>query len=79
MIEKKELLSENLTAYMDYSMDVMNSLDGAPTHSEEDCLKVNEKIENLKIYLSNLQSSYNETVPKGNSLNSNGSIPDIVL
>jgi len=40
MIEKKELLSENLKDYLDYSMEVMNALDGAPHHNEEET-KVN--------------------------------------
>lgn len=76
MIEKKELLSDNLKAYVDYSMEVMNALDGAPHHDPEETKLVNDKIENLKAYLQNLQLSYNETSPFGNSLGNEGLISD---
>jgi len=78
MIEKKELLSENLKDYLDYSVEVMNALDGAPHHNEEETKIVNDKIADLKEYLKNLELSYNETSPFGNSFDREG-LTDIVL
>lgn len=82
MIEKKELLSENLKDFMDYSVDVLNAMDGAPEHSVEQQEVVNLKIQNLKIYLNNLEESYRENTPPGNagaSAAETPSIPDIVI
>ncbi|KQR72169.1 hypothetical protein [Pedobacter sp. Leaf176] len=78
MIEKKELLSENLKDYLDYSMEVMNALDGAPHHNQEETKNVNDKIATLKEYLKNLELSYNETSPFGNSLSNEG-LSDVIL
>jgi hypothetical protein len=82
MIEKKELLSENLKDFMDYSMDLLNAMDGTPEHSPEQQEWVNEKIQNLKIYLGHLETSYNENTPQGNIGDVTGKAPvisDIVL
>lgn len=79
MIEKKELLSENLKDFMDYSVDVLNAMDGAPEHSVEQQDAVNVKIQNLKIYLNHLEASYNENTPRGNAGASAAEIADIVL
>jgi len=79
MIVKKELLSENLKAYMDHSMEVMNSLDGAPDHSTSQVKSVNDQIDDLKIYLEHLKASYNETASNGNTSNRDAGISDIVL
>ena len=82
MIEKKELLSENLKDFMDYSMDVLKSMDGTPEHTPAQQKLVNEKIQNLKIYLGHLETSYNENTPQGNIGDTTGEVPvisDIVL
>jgi len=78
MVEKKELLSENLKDYLDYSMEVMNALDGAPHHNQEETKAVNDKIARLKEYLKNLELSYNQTSPFGNSFGKDG-LSDIIL
>ncbi|NTE04830.1 hypothetical protein G6M26_10450 [Agrobacterium tumefaciens] len=82
MIEKKELLSENLKDFMDYSVDVLNAMDGAPEHSAVQQEVVREKIQNLKIYLDHVETSYNENTPQGNTGPVTGdtpAIPDIVI
>ena len=82
MIVKKELLSENLKDFMDYSVDVLNAMDGAPEHSVAQQAEVNAKIQNLKMYLDNLESSYNENTPLGNTglaTDTPPAIPDIVI
>ncbi|MFC3560162.1 hypothetical protein [Pedobacter jamesrossensis] len=79
MIIKKELLSENLKDYMDYSMEMMKSLDGAPEHTQEETASVNEQFTNLQQYLENLRTSYNETAPAGNSATDQGKLTDIIL
>lgn len=82
MIEKKELLSENLKDFMDYSVDVLNAMDGAPEHTAEKQEVVRGKIQNLKIYLNHLEASYNENTPQINTGSATGetpAIPDIVI
>lgn len=82
MIEKKELLSENLKDFMDYAMDVLKSMDGAPEHTPAQQELVNAKIQNLKIYLEHLETSYNENTPQGSISDENHDTPaisDIVL
>lgn len=77
MIEKKELLSENLKDFMDYSVDVLNAMDGAPEHSAAQQEVVREKIQNLKVYLSHLETSYNENTPQINTGSVAGDTPAI--
>lgn len=82
MIEKKELLSENLKDFMDYAMDLLKSMDGTPEHTPAQQELVNAKIQNLKIYLEHLETSYNENTPQGSISGENHdtpAIPDIVL
>jgi|GEM_PF-2771217 len=78
MIEKKELLSENLKDFMDYSLEVMKSMDGAADHNPNEIEMVNDKIDNLKEYLDNLKASYNEHTQYGNG-SAQAEISDIVL
>ncbi|MFW0717108.1 hypothetical protein [Pedobacter sp. N23S346] len=82
MIEKKELLSENLKDFMDYSIEVLKSMDGTPEHTPEEQELVNAKIQNLKIYLKLLEVSYNENTPQGSigkAPAETPAIPDIVI
>lgn len=79
MIIKKEHLSENLKDYMDYSMEMMKSLDGAPEHTLEETTSVNDRFTKLQQHLENLKISYNETVPGGNSSADQTKITDIIL
>lgn len=79
MIIKKELLSQNLKDYMDYSMEMMKSLDGAPEHTPEETASVNDQFTKLQQYLENLRISYNETVPAGNPPTEQTKITDIIL
>ncbi|TCD12961.1 hypothetical protein EZ449_02635 [Pedobacter frigidisoli] len=69
MITPKPLLSENVKDFMDYALDVIKSMDGAPEHSIEDQSIVNEKLAKLKEYLELVSISYHETVPKINAAN----------
>lgn len=63
MITPKPLLSENVKDFMDYALEVIKSMDGAPEHSPEDRLLVNENLAKLKEYLDAVSISYNETTP----------------
>jgi len=63
MIIPKPLLSENVKDFMDYALDVIKAMDGAPEHSVEDRILVNEKLAQLKLYLDAVYTSYNETIP----------------
>ena len=64
MISLKPLLSENVKDFMDYALDVIKSMDGAPDHNAEDKALVNQKIALLKEYLENVSLSYNENTPQ---------------
>ncbi|MCX2472719.1 hypothetical protein OQZ33_00095 [Pedobacter sp. MC2016-05] len=63
MITPKPLLSENVKDFMDYALEVIKSMDGAPEHTAADRLVVNENIAKLKEYLESVSISYNETIP----------------
>lgn len=63
MISIKPLLSENVKDFMDYALDVIKTMDGAPEHSLEEKAQVNEKLATLKVYLDHVATSYNETTP----------------
>lgn len=68
MITPNPLLSENVKDFMDYALEVIKSMDGAPEHTAADRLVVNENIAKLKEYLEAVSTSYNETIP--NNVNS---------
>jgi len=63
MTSPKPLLSENVKDFMDYALEVIQSMDGAPEHNAADQALVNEKLEKLKAYLAAVSLSYNQTVP----------------
>ncbi|WP_316809661.1 hypothetical protein [Pedobacter agri] len=63
MITPKPLLSENVKDFMDYALEVIQSMDGAPEHSEADRLRVGENIAKLRSYLDAVELSYQETIP----------------
>ncbi|MFC4211905.1 hypothetical protein ACFOWA_11970 [Pedobacter lithocola] len=63
MISAKPLLSENVKDFMDYALDVIKSMDGAPEHNSEEKQLVNQKLDKLKEYLEIVSVSYNETTP----------------
>ncbi|RYD78450.1 MAG: hypothetical protein EOP53_11200 [Sphingobacteriales bacterium] len=64
MITAKPLLSENAKDFIDYALDVIKTMDGAPEHTAEEQALVNEKLTKLKKYLEGITVSYNETTPK---------------
>lgn len=64
MITPKPLLSENVKDFMDYALDVIQSMNGAPEHTAKDKALVDEKLSKLSVYLDNVASSYHETVPQ---------------
>lgn len=64
MITPKPLLSENVKDFMDYALEVIKSMDGAPEHTAEDRNLVNENISKLKAHLDAVALSYNETIPE---------------
>ncbi|RZL60438.1 MAG: hypothetical protein EOO93_13875 [Pedobacter sp.] len=64
MISPKPLLSENVKDFMDYALEVIKSMDGAPEHSAEDRIRVNENMAKLKEYLEAVSVSYHDTIPK---------------
>lgn len=64
MITAKPLLSENVKDFMDYALDVIKSMDGAPEHNNDEKALVNEKLAKLKAYLEIVSISYNDTTPK---------------
>ncbi|RYD79263.1 MAG: hypothetical protein EOP55_05175 [Sphingobacteriales bacterium] len=64
MITPKPLLSENAKDFIDYALDVIKTMDGAPEHNPEQQALVNEKLTKLKEYLEVISVSYNETVPQ---------------
>lgn len=68
MIVKKPLLSENIKDFMDYSLDTIKAMDGAPEHTATEQENVNAKIAELGQYLENVKSSYNENIPQTGSL-----------
>lgn len=64
MISPKPLLSENAKDFIDYALDVIKTMDGAPEHNLEAQEVVNQKLAKLKDYIDVLAASYHETVPK---------------
>ncbi|GGI28193.1 hypothetical protein [Pedobacter mendelii] len=64
MITAKPLLSENVKDFMDFALDAIKSMDGAPEHNTAEQAVVNAKIVKLKEYLEVVSVSYNETTPK---------------
>jgi hypothetical protein len=56
-------LSENAKRFMDYAVDTLNAMDGAPEHSPAQKDEVTAKITTLKTYLDALESAYLENTP----------------
>ncbi|WP_316828561.1 hypothetical protein [Pedobacter miscanthi] len=64
---KKELLSENVKIFMDYAIDTVKAMDGAPEHNEEEKAGIITRITQLKAYLNDVEQSYLENAPADNS------------
>jgi len=75
MITAKPLLSENAKDFIDYALDVIKTMDGAPEHTAAEQALVNEKLAKLKEYIEVVSISYNETVP-GKTENSLAKTPE---
>jgi hypothetical protein len=60
---EKLLLSENVKRFMDYAVDTLNSMDGAPNHDEQEKAEVLNRISILKDYLNDVEQSYLENAP----------------
>lgn len=75
MITAKPLLSENVKDFMDYALETIKSMDGAPEHSLEERELVHKKIANLRTYLAIVETSYNETIPKLHDTSTDSAIP----
>ncbi|KIA96574.1 hypothetical protein OC25_02210 [Pedobacter kyungheensis] len=56
-------LSENAKRFMDYAVDTLNAMDGAPEHNQSQKDEVTAKIATLKSYLDKLESAYLGTIP----------------
>lgn len=56
-------LSENAKRFMDYAVDTLNAMDGAPEHTPSQKDEVMQKIATLKIYLDELERSYLGNTP----------------
>ncbi|MGM9476183.1 hypothetical protein ACS5PU_07125 [Pedobacter sp. GSP4] len=56
-------LSENAKRFMDYAVDTLNAMDGAPEHTPAQKEEVIKKIGILKSYLDELEISYLENTP----------------
>ncbi|MCX2574098.1 hypothetical protein [Pedobacter sandarakinus] len=61
---KRELLSENIKDFMDYAIDTIKLMDGAPEHSEDQQQNIETRLSHLSDYLNNVKVSYLENVPK---------------
>ncbi|MGN7990403.1 hypothetical protein ACTJKC_23900 [Pedobacter sp. 22226] len=64
---KKELLSENVKIFMDYAIDTVKAMDGAPEHTAEEKAGVIARITQLKAYLNDVEQSYLENTPGDDS------------
>jgi hypothetical protein len=64
---KKELLSENVKIFMDYAIDTIKAMDGAPEHSEQEKADMIARIAQLKEYLNDMEQSYLENTPADHS------------
>ena len=60
---EKLLLSENVKRFMDYAVDTLKSMDGAPSHDEQEKAEVLNRISILKDYLNDVEQSYIENSP----------------
>ncbi len=56
-------LSENAKGFMDYAIDTINAMDGAPEHSAAQKDEVITRISTLKNLLNELEQSYLENTP----------------
>ncbi|QDW25104.1 hypothetical protein FFJ24_009900 [Pedobacter sp. KBS0701] len=65
---EKLLLSEQVTKFMDYAVDTLKAMDGAPDHNGQEKAEVLERISILKGYLKDLQQSYLENSPADTSI-----------
>lgn len=57
-------LSENAKGFMDYAIDTINAMDGAPEHSSAQKDVVIAKISKLKTLLGELEQSYLDNTPQ---------------
>lgn len=56
-------LSENAKRFMDYAIDTINAMDGAPEHSSAQKDEVIIRISTLKTLLGELEQSYLDNAP----------------
>jgi len=56
-------LSENAKQFMDYAIDTINAMDGAPEHSSAQKNAVITRISRLKTLLGELEKSYLDNTP----------------
>ncbi|WP_090496132.1 hypothetical protein [Pedobacter terrae] len=56
-------LSENAKGFMDYAVDTINAMDGAPEHSPAQKDEVITRLSRLKTLLSELEQSYLDNTP----------------
>lgn len=56
-------ISESAKRFMDYAVDTLNAMDGAPEHTQTQRDDVTAKIATLKTYLAELENSYLENTP----------------
>jgi hypothetical protein len=61
-------LSENAKRFMDYAVDTLNAMDGAPEHTPAQKDEVITRISTLKTYLAKLEESYLDNTPTDTSL-----------
>ncbi|MEH3112404.1 hypothetical protein [Pedobacter terrae] len=61
-------LSENAKRFMDYAIDTINAMDGAPEHSSAQKDEVTAKISTLKTLLNQLEQSYLDNTPSNMTL-----------
>ncbi|WP_316847292.1 hypothetical protein [Pedobacter psychrodurus] len=65
---EKLLLSENVKRFIDYAIDTVKAMDGAPEHSEQQKAVVTDRISKLKLYLNEVEVAYLENAPERSSL-----------
>lgn len=60
---EKLLLSEQVKKFMDYAVDTIKEMNGAPDHSEQEKAAVLNRISTLKEYLDDVERSYLDHSP----------------
>ncbi len=64
---EKLLLSEQVKKFMDYAVNTLKAMDGAPDHNEQEKAEVLNRISILKEYLKDVERSYLENSPADTS------------